>query len=70
LLQKNDSYRAYSGILGIHEIKEAKELVRAVREYARQGLQEGCGHDHTKPKIHYEGWSHHGILKIFTNFLF
>lgn len=59
MLRENDFFRAAES-LGIHEIEEAKESVRAVRKYARQGLKEGRGHDHTKPKVHYEGWSHHG----------
>ncbi|KAL2735539.1 Hippocampus abundant transcript 1 protein [Vespula squamosa] len=44
----------------IDEIEKTKESVRAVREYARQGLKEGRRHDHTKPKVHHEGWSHYG----------
>lgn len=52
LTRKNDSHSVIE-FLGINEIEKTEESVRAVREYARQGLKEGRGHDRTKPKIHY-----------------
>lgn len=50
--QKNDSHSVIE-FLEINETEKTEESVRAVREYARQGLKEGRGHDRTKPKIHY-----------------
>ena len=52
-------------LLVIDEIKKAKKLVRAVRRYARQGLEEGGWHDHSEPKDHHKRWGHHGTTILY-----